>query len=181
MVGNNITDLNAHYHLKGKIFKRKAMDPKRLYGLAYFGLAGTGYFMFPAFALHLGSTLTTAGITASALAGMVKFQEKDIVNSIEVVRDENSPNNGALKFSVSTGPLFTSRTIYANVQDCQSVFTVGNDDVGEDDLETNVVQIKSSWDEAGNVNEEIDQVVLPADSYKDLNMLDWILSIKDSE
>lgn len=181
MVGNDLADLNAHYNLKGKIFKRKMMDPSKLYGLTYFGLAGAAYSMFPQFAVHLGNSLTTAGITASVLAGMIQLQEKDVVNSIEFVRDEASPHNGKLKFNVSTGPLFTSRDIYANVNDCQSVFSTGNDDLGEADIESNIVNISKSWDSAGNLNEKDESLLLPADSWKDVNMLDWVLSIKHEE
>jgi len=44
---NTLNDLHAHSHLKGKIFKRKAMDPSRLQGLGYFGFAGAAYMYFP--------------------------------------------------------------------------------------------------------------------------------------
>ena len=181
MFGNDLADLNAHYHLKGKIFKRKMMDPSKLYGLTYFGVAGAAYSMFPQFALYLGNTLTTAGITASVLAGMVHLQEKDVVNSIEFVRDESSPHNGKLKFNVSTGPLGTSRDVFADVNDCQSVLSLGNDDLGEADIESNIVTISKSWDGAGVLNEKEEMLTLPADSWKDVNMLDWVLSIKHDE
>jgi hypothetical protein len=181
LFGNDLSDLNAHYHLKGKIFKRKTMDPSKLYGLTYFGVAGAAYSMFPQFALYLGNPLTTAGITASVLAGMVHLQEKDVVNSIEFVRDEASPHNGKLKFNVSTGPLGTSRDIFAEVNECMSVLSVGNDDLGEADIESNVVTIGKSWDSSNELNEKEEVLTLPADSWKDVNMLDWVLSIKHDE
>ena len=181
MFGNDLADLNAHYHLKGKIFKRKMMDPSKLYGLTYFGVAGAAYSMFPQFAMYLGSSLTTAGITASVLAGMVHLQEKDVVNTIEFVRDEASPHNGKLKFNVSTGPLFTSREIFADVNDCQSVLSLGNDDLGEADIESNVVTVAKSWNNENALNEEEEVLTIPADSWKDVNMLDWVLSIKHDE
>lgn len=40
---NALDDLTAHANLDGKIFKRKTMNPKRLYGLGYFGLSAFTY------------------------------------------------------------------------------------------------------------------------------------------
>ena len=49
--------------------------------------------------------------------------------------------------------------------------------MGEDDLEANVITIASGQNAAGG---EIGSrtVLLPADGWKDINMLDWVLSIK---
>ena len=49
-----IEDLQAHGSLKGKIFKRRMLDPKKVHGLGYFGLAGFTYAFFPHIALHIG-------------------------------------------------------------------------------------------------------------------------------
>ena len=51
---NALEDLNAHANLKGKIFRRKAMDPKKLYGLGYFGVGALSYVYFPHMVLHFG-------------------------------------------------------------------------------------------------------------------------------
>lgn len=109
------------------------MDPGRLHGLGLFGLAGATYSFFPHVALLLGPTLTTSLITVSSLGGMLKFNERGLVNQIRL-----GENSGEIVLSVSTSP-FTSRTLVANIKDVQGVFSVGNDDLGEDDLETNVL------------------------------------------
>jgi len=73
---------------------------------------------------------------SSAYMGMKTFQERDVVNSIEVVKD--GENAGKILIEVSTSP-FTSKSILANPQDVQGVFSLGNDGMGEDDLESNLV------------------------------------------
>ena len=129
------------------------MSPSKLYGLTYFGAAGFCYSSFTTLALHFGSTATTTGITAAVLAGMWSFNEKDIINTIEMVKDEG-PHHGKLKFNISTGPLFTSRDVYAEVNDVQSLMSLGNDDQGEEDIDANVVQIDKHWVSTGNVVEK---------------------------
>lgn len=52
-----------------------------------------------------------------------------------------------------------------------------NDDQGEDGIENNLVQLVDAVDGSGQVTAE-QFFVLPADAFKDHNMLDWVLSIK---
>ena len=70
---NALEDLTAHANLDGKIFKRKTMDPKRLYGLGYFGISALSYMTFPHMVMHFGSNLTYAAMIGSAFMGMQKF------------------------------------------------------------------------------------------------------------
>jgi len=135
--------LHAHVNLKGSIFKRKLLDPWRVHGLGYFGLAGATYAMFPHVALLVGPTLTTGLITAASLGGMMKLNERGYVNSIALVGD--GEHAGSVQFSVSTSP-FTSKNLIASVNDVQSVCSVGNDGVGEDDIEGNIIHLKSCLD-----------------------------------
>lgn len=151
------------------------MDPARVHGLGYFGLAGATWMMFPHVALMLGPTLTTALITTSSLGGMFKLNEKDCVNSISLGEEA-----GQIKINVSTSP-FTSRTLVANVNDIQAIYSLGNDDMGENDIENNVVSIRTCVDSSTGKVIENHTATLPADSWKDVNMLDWILSIKSQD
>lgn len=43
-----------------------------------------------------------------------------------------------LEINVSTSPL-TSRTIYASMHNCHAVFSMSNDDRGDEDVDNNVV------------------------------------------
>ena len=76
---------------------------------------------------------------------------------------------------VSTSPL-TSKAVIVSVSDCQAQLSVGNDDLGENDIESNVVILRNYKD--GSEVQEEGYFLLPADSWKDVNMLDWVLSVK---
>ena len=84
---NSLEDLHAHANLQGKIFRRKAMDPKKLLGLGYFGIAAFTYSSFPHMIMHFGHSLTYFTMIASSYYGMTTFQERDVVNSIEMVNE----------------------------------------------------------------------------------------------
>jgi len=140
---NAVQDLNDHVNLKGNIFRRKLLDPSRVHGLGYFGLAGATWAMFPHVALLLGPTLTTALITTASLGGMVKLNDKGYVNSISLVED--GEHAGSVQLNVSTSP-FTSRTLIASVDNVQGVYSVGNDDLGEDDIEGNLIELRECLD-----------------------------------
>lgn len=172
---NALEDLNAHCNLGGKIFKRKSMSPKKLTGLGYFGFVGFAYMYYPYMVMHLGTNLTMLGMSAASVMGMTKFSERNVINSIEVIKE--GVDTGKLKFNVSTSPL-TSKNIVVSIKNTQGQLTLGDDDIGESDLESNLVVLKNYQD--GNETVEEGVFLLPADSWKDLNMLDWILSIKSN-
>lgn len=130
---NAVGDLESHVNLGGAVFKRKLLDPSRVHGLGYFGLAGFTYSMFPHVALMLGPTMTTALMTGASLGGMFKLNDRGTVNSIRL-----GENSGDIEFNVSTSP-FTSKSLVANINNVQGVFSLGNDDMGEDDIECNVI------------------------------------------
>ena len=62
------------------------------------------------------------------------------------------------------------------MQNTWSQLSIGDDGLGESDLESNLVTIQDYQDGGESVNEG--HFLLPADSWKDLNMLDWVLSMK---
>lgn len=80
---NALEDLNTHYNLKGLIFKRKSMDPEKLKGLGFFGVAASTYAYYPHVVMHIGQSMTTTLMTAACLAGMYMFRaSQTIVNTI---------------------------------------------------------------------------------------------------
>lgn len=180
MKQNRIDDLANHYWLKGALYRRKMMSPTKLYGAVFFGVAGSMFSMMPTLTMHIGQTLTYAGITASLMGGMYTMQEKDFVNSINFVKDESSPYNGKLKINVSTGPLMTSKDIFVDVHECRGLLSLGNDDLGEEDVDTNVLHINSYYEgSTGEFKKDASEtLVLPADGWRDETMLDWVLSLK---
>jgi len=118
------------------------MDPSRVHGIGYFGLVGATYAMYPHVALLLGPTLTTSLMTVGSLGGMMKLNEKGYVNSIRLGK-----NSGEIEFNVSTSP-FTSRNLVAHINNVQGVFSVGNDDLGENDVECNLIELRDALDQS---------------------------------
>jgi len=83
-----------------------------------------------------------------------------------------------LKFNVSVSPI-ASQNIYTAWNNVSSMISVGNDDIGEDGAENNIVMITDGIDDSGSiVTENNNQFMLPADSWKDIPMLEWILALK---
>jgi hypothetical protein len=79
------------------------------------------------------------GISAFATTfGLFSFAESQCVNSIEVVKE--GENRGKLQIKIALSP-FSSKTIVADVADIHSVVSVGNDDLGKEDQEGNVISI----------------------------------------
>lgn len=81
-----------------------------------------------------------------------------------------------MKFNVSVSPI-ASKNYFVAVGKVQSLISLGNDDKGEDGIENNLVQLVDPVDGSGEVTAE-QFFVLPADGFKDQNMLDWVLSVK---
>lgn len=176
---NALEDLNHQANLSGLVFKRKAMDPVKLKGLGYFGLAGASYAYWPHVAQYLGQGGTTLAITAACLAGMstVASQEPTI-NTITFV--ESGEHAGSVEINVQE-TLLKTKTIVANVSNVMALASLGNDDLGEDDLESNVVLVQNYHDVASGETVERGEFILPADSYRDVKALDWILAPKHAE
>jgi hypothetical protein len=87
----------------------------------------------------LGPVIPMIGLTAGALYGMMQFNEREVISSIESVGD------GTLKITVLKSPL-VSYEIRANVKDIKSVCSVGDDDLGADDVDGNIVQVSEYTD-----------------------------------
>jgi hypothetical protein len=77
---------------------------------------------------------------------------------------------------------FTSKNIIADVKDVRSVVSLANDDIGEDNLDGNVITIQKYFDEQTGQNvENVLFLSLPGDAFRDRNYLGWILAEKDGE
>jgi hypothetical protein len=81
---NKIDDMSNHANLKGSIFKRKSLDPHRVKSLGYFALSGALWAYSPWVAAHFGSSFSTFAIASSAVTGMWKFNENNVINNIRV-------------------------------------------------------------------------------------------------
>ena len=174
---NKIDDMANHANLKGSIFKRKTLDPHRVKSFSYFALSGALWAYSPFVAATFGQSLTTLAIATSAITGMTKFSENNVINNITVCSE--GEHTGMLELVVSTSPI-SSRTIHANMNDCHAVFAMSNDDIGEEDVDNNVIQINNFVDDSGNVI-DTDTFTLPADAWRDQETLEWVLSNKGKQ
>jgi len=59
--------------------------------------------------------------------------------------------------------------------------SLGNDDLGEEDLESNILLVQNYIDKATGSTVEGGEFILPADSYRDTKALDWILAPKRAD
>ena len=132
-----------HVSLKGKVFKMKTLSPAKLRGLAAFGFSFYAYSNLVAISLLTGPTLPIVAIAVSAFYGMRSFNEAEFVSSIE------SLENGELKITVQKSP-FVSYTITTNIKNVQSVCSLGEDDIGADDCEGNIINVSHFVDAAGD-------------------------------
>merc|ERR1711935_552869 len=174
---NIVDDLTQQSHLGGLVFKRKALDPTKLKGVGCFGLAGFTYAYYPQMVMHFGSTLTTLTMGFACLAGMNLLGQRDpIVNTIGVLSE--GEHAGKLEITIQES-LVGTRTIIVHSADVMGLASLGNDDVGEDDFESNIISVQNFLDVGTGETVGAAQFILPADSYRDVKTLDWILSIKN--
>lgn len=123
--------------------------------------------------MHFGKTLTYLGMSGASLAGMVKLTDNNVVNTITFT------DEGLVKINVSTGP-FTSQDITAPLSHMQGVIGLGNTDPLNGDLDRNIIQV-DSYELNGQTVQGPTHFLLPDESYKNVAMLDWIMSKKEDE
>lgn len=168
-----------HAALKGLVYKRKTLNPRRVKGLGAFATTWGIYSYLPYLSVYFGSTFPILAACTAGLYGMFAFSESQIVNTIKVI--EEGDHKGKLLINIGLSP-FASKNIIADIKDIQSVVSLGNDDIGEDDRENNVISIQSYIDETSGQNiDELAYFTLPGDAFRDKMYMDWILSDKSGE
>jgi hypothetical protein len=149
------------------------MNPTRLKGLAALGVSGLAYSNLMMLSLMMGPTIPMATIAASALYGMYSFSDKEYVSAIEALE------NGGLKLTIQKS-VFASYTIYTNVEHVMSICALGDDDMGADDCEGNMITVSKFTDAQGD-HQTGGVFTLPGDAFRDKEFMEWILAAKDEE
>jgi hypothetical protein len=169
-------ELMTHYaQLKGLVYRRKALSPKRLRGITAFAATYGIYAYLPYMAVFTGSTVPIFAACMAALYGVNSFSETNYINSIRVV------DNGKLEINVALSP-FASKNITTDIKSVKSVVSIGHDDMGEEDQEGNLIRVDSYVDGAtGTASTEAIHLALQGDAFRDKQFLDWILSDKSRE
>ena len=164
--------------LNGAVFRRKWLDPRRLRGLAAFAGSAVAYNNLVYLNLYFGTTLPLLGIAATAMYGMFAFHEKASVSLIQVV--EEGEHAGKLRVTIQDSPI-VSHNILVNVRDVQSIMSVGEEDLGADDVEGNIIWCKSYVTEADGVEHKNGTFAVPADAFRDKPFLEWIFAAKGED
>lgn len=139
---NHLDQMADTGRLGGKVFKRKALNEDRVWGIATLGLGGYLWSKFTCLSLMMGPFLPSVAVAGSLVYGMSRFSDRNQISSIE------SLANGELKITYCTAPL-KSETITCHVNDTFSVCALGNDDLGADDVDANLLAIKKHSSSAG--------------------------------
>lgn len=181
---NELEDLETHRNLKCRIYKKKMMNEQKLKGVGFFGIAGLAYAYYPYVVASLGQTWTTSLMTAACLSGMYMMRQADpIICSIGIVLEDSeefSYNYEAERpyyFTVSDN-LLTTRVLYVNAADINSQISLSNDDIGEDDIESNYINLHNFRDTSTGEIVETESFLLPSDAFRDNQMIDWLFSLK---
>ena len=175
---NGLDNLVEHGVLKGAIFKQKMLSPTKAKGLAAFGAAGWAYGSFTTLSLMMGPTAPAVGIVALSLYGARAFNERGTVSRIDyIVEGEHA---GSLRIKVTSSP-FMTYNIIAHVKDTKSLCAVGNDDMGADDVDGNILELDSYIDESTGEKHGHSVFALPADANRSKGALEWIFAHKDPE
>jgi hypothetical protein len=176
----NLLDQLADFaQLKGAVYKRKTLSPKRIKGVGAFAASLGLYSYLPYLTVYLGSTVPVFTAVAAGVYGMLAFAESKIVNEIRVV--EEGEHQGKLRITVGASA-FVSYDILTDVKSVQSVVSLRNDDLGEEGLDGNVICVSNHINEkTGEVVNEPIALTLSGDAYRDRLFLDWIISNKSEE
>jgi len=155
------------------------LNPQKLKGIGALAASYGIYSYLPYIAVSLGSTIPVVAACAAGLYGMLAFAEQQKVNTIEVIKDGN--NEGRLRINVANSA-FSSRYIIADVKDVHSVVSLHNDDLGEDDLEGNIISVARYTDESTGKEVTIPlTLTLSGDAFRDKAFLDWIIAEKGTD
>lgn len=132
---NYLDQLAYTSRLNGKVFKKKLMDEDKLKGLVSLSAGIYGYFKLPALSLMLGtSLLPSAAVAGGLLWGVSQFAERMCVKEIEALDD------GKIKITYLETP-FRSKSVEVKISDCYSICALGDDDMGADDVDENLLAV----------------------------------------
>lgn len=73
--------------LKGYVFRRKLLNPKKVKGFGALGASVYVYNYLPYIAAYFGPTIPLLALSATTVYGFLSFAESQIVNTIKVVSE----------------------------------------------------------------------------------------------
>lgn len=133
--------------MKGAVFKKKLLNPKRFKGVGAFATSFYIYQYLPYIAAYFGTTLPILTACFAGVYGMLSFAESQIVNQIRVI--EEGDHVGKLRITVGLSP-FASKNIVVDIKNLKSVVQLHDDSFGKNADEGNVVLVTEYFDESTN-------------------------------
>ena len=174
----NLDNLVAHGSLKGSIFRAKMMSARRLRGLGYFAVGSMAYMHMASLTLMLGPTLPAVAIAACAVQGARMFNEQQMVSKIDYIKEGELA--GLLRMTIQKSPI-ASYKVVVNPRYTMSLCSVGEDDMGEDDAEGNILYASEYLNETTGEKCRGGYFQVPADSHRDKITMEWIFAQKSEE
>ena len=153
------------------------LSARRLHGLAGFSAAGLVYMNMTSLALMLGPTIPTLSILGGLMYGAKAFYETDTISRIDYITEGEFV--GSMRATVQKSP-FVSYSIVLHPKNTQSLCALGADDLGEDDAESNILQVDEYFDESTGEIKKDGLFRVPADAYRDKTTMEWVYAVKDS-
>ena len=128
--------------------------------------------------MMMGPTLPCLGIVGAAMVGARALNEQNMVSKMEYVTEGEFKNQ--IRVTVNKSP-FVSTTLIMNPKHTKSLCALGQDDLGEDDAEGNILHATEYYDETTGQKCKDGMFRVPADAHRDKITLEWIFAIKEEE
>lgn len=164
--------------LNGAVYRKRALNTRRFKGLGAFAASYGIYTYLPYIAVYLGSTIPMVSACFAGFYGLIAFAENQLINEIRVI--PAGEHSGKLQVTRALSP-FVSENLIVEVKNIKSVVALGDEELGEDSKDGNIVLISEHINAAGETDTEPLVLSLQGDAFKDKLYLDWILSNKDGE
>ena len=175
---NNLDNLVSHGSLKGSVFRAKVMSQKRMMGLGYFAVGSMAYMHMASLTMMLGPTLPAVAIAAMAIQGARSLNEQNVVSRIDYVQEGELA--GQLRMTIQKSPI-SSYSVIVNPRFTMSLCAVGEDDMGEDDAEGNILFAKEYLNESTGEKMRGGFFQVPADAHRDKITMEWIFAVKNED
>lgn len=120
--------------------------------------------------LGVPAAAPAVGLAATVFYGMSKLNVSNTVNSITI-----DDSTGNLVFAISRSAL-SEHKIMVSPTNVKSIVALGHDNLGADDVESNLIQVTDYTDMATGESGLSGQYIIPAEASRDKPMMDWILS-----
>lgn len=166
-INNRDLDKRVKYSQLGdKIFKARAMNPAKLWGLASASLSGYIWWYFPYIVASYGFNTTAFLGTASILYSMSAFSTPPFIKSIKV-----DAETGNLKIEVGKSAFFASQIT------CQAGALQKLSAMPEEEGDVTCVVVEHVNAEGKKVEEPL-VLAMPGDAIKDTEYVDFLLEQK---